>query len=41
LCPKQNSLKKYKEPFILIDEYNKEYILTFDCISCNMKIISK
>lgn len=40
LCPKQNKniSKKFKEPYILIDEYKKEYNLEFDCKSCEMHI---
>lgn len=38
ICPKQTSQRKYKEPYTLIDEYNKKYIVEFDCRNCNMKI---
>lgn len=38
LCPKQNKNQKFKEPFILIDEYKKEYLLEFDCKDCEMHI---
>lgn len=39
LCPKQTPIKKYTEPFILIDEFNKEhYLVEFDCKDCVMKI---
>ncbi len=30
--------KKYKEPYILKDEFNKEYLVEFDCKDCVMKI---
>lgn len=38
LCLKQKSSKKYAEPFTLIDEFNKEYLVEFDCKECIMKI---
>ncbi len=38
LCPKQTPVKKYKEPFVLTDEFNKEYLVEFDCKDCVMKI---
>ena len=38
LCPKQTSVKKYSEPFVLIDEFNKEYLVEFSCKECVMKI---
>lgn len=38
ICPKQNPAKKYAEPFVLIDEFNKEYLVEFACKECNMKI---
>jgi len=38
LCPKQNPVKKYKEPFILKDEFNKDYLIEFVCKDCVMKI---
>ena len=38
LCPKQNSVKKYTEPYVLIDEFNKEYLVEFNCKDCVMKI---
>ncbi len=41
LCPKQTSIKKYAEPFTLIDEFNKEYLVEFDCKECVMKILVK
>ncbi len=41
LCPKQNPIKKFSEPYILIDEFNKEYLVEFDCKECVMKIRSK
>ena len=28
--------KNYKEPFFLIDEFNKKYLLDFDCKNCQM-----
>lgn len=40
LCPKQTPIKKYTEPFILVEELaNKEYFVKFDCKNCVMKII--
>lgn len=38
LCPKQKPIKKYPEPFVLIDEFNKEYLVEFSCKDCVMKI---
>lgn len=38
ICPKQNPAKKYAEPFVLIDEFNKEYLVEFACKDCVMKI---
>ncbi len=38
LCHKQNPIKRYKEPFFLIDEFNKEYLVEFKCKDCVMKI---
>ena len=38
LCHKQTNQKKYKDPFVLIDEFNKEYLVEFDCKDCVMKI---
>ena len=38
LCPKQTSVKKYSEPYVLIDEFNKEYLVEFNCKDCVMKI---
>lgn len=38
LCPKQTPIKKYVEPFVLIDEFNKEYLVEFCCKDCVMKI---
>lgn len=35
--PKEN----YKQPFRLIDENNKEYLLDFDCQNCKMSVIQK
>ncbi len=41
LCPKQSGIKKYKEPYVLKDEFNKEYLVEFNCKDCVMKIRSK
>lgn len=41
LCPKQNKKNSYKEPYVLIDEFNKEYLVEFNCKDCIMKIKSK
>ena len=38
LCHKQKPVKKYPEPFVLIDEFNKEYLVEFSCKDCVMKI---
>lgn len=38
LCPKQNNGKKYKEPFVLKDEFNKEYLVEFACNVCIMEV---
>ena len=38
ICSKQIPITKYKEPYILIDEFNKEYLVEFDCKNCIMKI---
>jgi putative protease len=38
LCPKQTPVKKYSEPFVLIDEFNKEYLVEFCCKECIMKL---
>ncbi len=40
LCSKQTPKKKYKEPFVLKDEFNKEYLVEFNCKDCIMKIRS-
>ncbi len=40
LCSKKNPIKKYKEPFILIDESSKEYIAAFSCAKCVMEVMS-
>ncbi len=40
LCTKQAPKKKYKEPFVLKDEFNKEYLVEFNCKDCIMKIRS-
>lgn len=39
LCPKQTTARKFVEPFVLIDEFNKEYLVEFNCSACVMKII--
>jgi len=41
LCKKQSPVKKYPEPFVLIDEFNKEYLVEFNCKDCVMKIRSR
>ncbi len=41
ICPKQTNIKKYSEPFTLTDEFNKEYLVEFNCKECVMKIINK
>ncbi|MBQ8887124.1 MAG: U32 family peptidase [Candidatus Gastranaerophilales bacterium] len=38
LCPKQTSVKKYSEPYVLIDEFNKVLLVEFNCKDCVMKI---
>lgn len=38
LCHKQKPVKKYIEPFVLTDEFNKSYLVEFDCKDCVMKI---
>ena len=38
MCSKQTSIKKYAEPFVLIDEFNKEYLVEFNCKDCVMKL---
>ncbi len=38
LCPKQTHANKYKEPYILKDECNKEYLVAFNCRNCTMEI---
>ncbi|MBQ9245402.1 U32 family peptidase [bacterium] len=38
LCSKQTPVKKYTEPFVLIDEFNKEYLVEFNCKDCVMRI---
>ena len=41
LCPKHyKNVTKYKEPLVLTDEFNKKYILEFDCKECLMKVKS-
>lgn len=41
LCPKYNKTSKYKEPFTLINEINKEYLVDFRCLGCIMNIKEK
>jgi putative protease len=41
LCPKQTPIKKYNEPFVLKDEFNKEYLVEFNCKDCVMRIRNK
>lgn len=41
LCHKQTNQKKYKEPFVIIDEFNKEYLVEFNCKDCVMRIRTK
>ncbi len=41
ICPKQMPIKKYAEPFVLIDEFNKEYLVEFNCKDCVMRIGTK
>lgn len=38
LCSKQTHVKKYTEPYVLIDEFNKEYLVEFNCKDCVMKL---
>lgn len=39
LCKKHyKNVTNYKEPLILSDEFNKKYILEFDCKNCIMKV---
>ena len=38
LCSKQTHVKKYAEPYVLIDEFNKEYLVEFNCKDCVMKL---
>ncbi len=41
LCPKQTKEQKYKEPYTLIDESNKnEFLVAFCCSDCVMNIIA-
>lgn len=41
LCPKHyKNVTKYKEPLVLTDEFNKKYILKFDCKNCQMLVKS-
>ncbi len=39
LCSRENVVKKYKEPYILKDEFNKEYLVEFNCKDCIMEIV--
>ena len=41
LCSKQTAVKKFIEPYTLIDEFNKEYLVEFNCKDCVMKIRTK
>ena len=41
LCPKYNKIPKYKEPFTLINENNKAYLVDFRCLGCIMNIKEK
>lgn len=38
ICPKKHTKQNYKEPLMLIDEFNKNYKLEFDCKNCKMII---
>lgn len=38
LCSKQTPIKKYVEPYILTDEFNKEYLVEFNCKKCEMTL---
>lgn len=38
LCPKNKPQNDYQNPFFLVDEFNKEYKLEFDCKNCVMNI---
>ncbi|MCD7879707.1 MAG: U32 family peptidase [Candidatus Gastranaerophilales bacterium] len=38
ICSKLKTGTKYSEPFILKDEFNKKYLVEFDCSKCNMKV---
>jgi putative protease len=38
LCPKQKPKSDFKEPFYLVDEHNKKYLLKFNCKNCEMEI---
>lgn len=40
LCSKQMKINRYKEPYVLIDEFNKEYLVEFNCKDCVMKILN-
>lgn len=41
ICPKQMPIKKYNEPFVLTDEFDKEYLVEFNCKDCVMRIRNK
>jgi len=38
LCQKQKAKSDFKEPFYLVDEQNKKYLLKFNCKNCEMEI---
>jgi len=38
LCNKENPRTKFKEPFYLVDETGKRYLLKFDCKNCQMEV---
>lgn len=38
ICSKQIKINKYKEPYVLTDEFNKEYLVEFNCKDCVMKL---
>lgn len=38
LCSKNVKQNKYKEPFVLTDEFNKSYLVEFCCKDCIMKL---
>ena len=41
LCSKHTTGRKFVEPYTLIDEFNKEYLVEFNCKDCVMKIRTK